>query len=396
MPGPLSGVTVLDLTTVVMGPFATQILAELGADVIKIEPHEGDNMRHVGPMRNRGMGHLYLHLNRGKRCLVLDLKQPEGRDALLRLVPRADALVYNVRPAAMARLGLAWDALRVVNPKLLYVGCYGYSERGPYAGRAAYDDLIQGASAIPWLMAQDGSAPRYTPINLADRVTGLHVVYAVTAALYRRSVTGQGQAVEVPMFESVAQLVLGDHLAGLSWDPPNGPTGYPRLAHRRPYATKDGYLCVLVYNDKQWRSFLQAVGRDDLLADARFASHASRAQHIGEIYDVLAGLMRGRTSAEWIEVLQGADIPFARMNSAADVVADEHLNATGFFQMQEHPSEGRMRVMRTPSAWSESPPGALAPAPRLGQHSAEVLREAGYSDAQIADLARRGITLVAE
>jgi crotonobetainyl-CoA:carnitine CoA-transferase CaiB-like acyl-CoA transferase len=396
MPGPLSGVTVLDLTTVVMGPFATQILAELGADVIKIEPHEGDNMRHVGPMRNRGMGHLYLHLNRGKRCLVLDLKQPEGRDALLRLVPRADALVYNVRPAAMARLGLAWDALRAVNPKLLYVGCYGYSERGPYAGRAAYDDLIQGASAIPWLMAQDGSAPRYTPINLADRVTGLHVVYAVTAALYRRSVTGQGQAVEVPMFESVAQLVLGDHLAGLSWDPPNGPTGYPRLAHRRPYATKDGYLCVLVYNDKQWRSFLQAVGRDDLLADARFASHASRAQHIGEIYDVLAGLMRGRTSAEWIEVLQGADIPFARMNSAADVVADEHLNATGFFQMQEHPSEGRMRVMRTPSAWSESPPGALAPAPRLGQHSAEVLREAGYSDAQIADLARRGITLVAE
>jgi crotonobetainyl-CoA:carnitine CoA-transferase CaiB-like acyl-CoA transferase len=396
MPGPLSGVTVLDLTTVVMGPFATQILAELGADVIKIEPHEGDNMRHVGPMRNRGMGHLYLHLNRGKRCLVLDLKQPEGRDALLRLVPRADALVYNVRPAAMARLGLAWDALRAVNPKLLYVGCYGYSERGPYAGRAAYDDLIQGASAIPWLMAQDGSAPRYTPINLADRVTGLHVVYAVTAALYRRGVTGQGQAVEVPMFESVAQLVLGDHLAGLSWDPPNGPTGYPRLAHRRPYATKDGYLCVLVYNDKQWRSFLQAVGRDDLLADARFASHASRAQHIGEIYDVLAGLMRGRTSAEWIEVLQGADIPFARMNSAADVVADEHLNATGFFQMQEHPSEGRMRVMRTPSAWSESPPGALAPAPRLGQHSAEVLREAGYSDAQIADLARRGITLVAE
>jgi crotonobetainyl-CoA:carnitine CoA-transferase CaiB-like acyl-CoA transferase len=396
MPGPLSGVTVLDLTTVVMGPFATQILAELGADVIKIEPHEGDNMRHVGPLRNRGMGHLYLHLNRGKRCLVLDLKQPEGREALLRLVPRADALVYNVRPAAMARLGLAWDALRAVNPKLLYVGCYGYSERGPYAGRAAYDDLIQGASAIPWLMAQDGSAPRYTPINLADRVTGLHVVYAVTAALYRRSVTGQGQAVEVPMFESVAQLVLGDHLAGLSWDPPNGPTGYPRLAHRRPYATKDGYLCVLVYNDKQWRSFLQAVGRDDLLADARFASHANRAQHIGEIYDVLAGLMRGRTSAEWIEVLQRADIPFARMNSAADVVADEHLNATGFFRMEDHPSEGRMRVMRTPSDWSESPPGALAPAPRLGQHSAEVLREAGYSDAQIADLARRGITLVAD
>ena len=396
MPGPLSGVNVLDLTTVVMGPFATQILAELGADVIKIEPHEGDNMRHVGPMRNRGMGHLYLHLNRGKRCLVLDLKQPEGRDALLRLVPRADVLVYNVRPAAMTRLGLAWDAVRARNPRLLYVGCYGYSEGGPYAGRAAYDDLIQGAAAIPWLSAQDGGAPRYTPINLADRVTGLHVVYAVTAALYRRSVTGQGQAVEVPMFESVTQLVLGDHLAGLSWEPPNGPTGYPRLEHRRPYATKDGHLCVLVYNDKQWRSFLQAVGRDDLLADARFANHANRAQHIGEIYDILAGLMRARTSAEWIALLQRADIPFARMNSAADVVADEHLNASGFFEMQEHPSEGRMRVMRTPTHWSESAPGPLAPAPRLGQHSAEVLREAGYTEAQIADLARSGVTLIGE
>jgi len=396
MSGPLAGIKILDLTSVVMGPFATQILAELGAEVIKIEPHEGDNMRHVGLMRNRGMGHLFLHLNRGKRCLVLDLKQAQGREALLRLIPAADVLVYNVRPAAMVRLGLSYAALRALNPRLLYVGCYGYSERGPYAGRAAYDDLIQGAAGLPGIGAEEGVEPRYVPINLADRVTALHVVYAVNAALYQRERSGHGQAVEVPMFESVTQLVLGDHLAGLSWEPPIGPTGYLRLAHRRPYATKDGYLCVLVYNDKQWRSFLQAVGRDDLLADARFASHANRAQHIGEIYDVLAGLMRGRTSAEWIEVLQRADIPFARMNSAADVVADQHLNATGFFQMQDHPSEGRMRVMRTPSDWSESPPGALAPAPRLGQHSAEVLREAGYTDAQIADLARHGVTLFAE
>jgi len=396
MPGPLAQVRILDLTTVVMGPFATQILAELGADVIKIEAHEGDNMRHVGPMRTPGMGHLYLHLNRGKRCLVLDLKQPEGREALLRLVPSADVLVYNVRPAAMARLGLAYDVLRALNPRLLYVGCYGYSERGPYAGRAAYDDLIQGATGVPGLAGDDGAQPRYAPINLADRVTGLHVVYAVTAALYQRERSGHGQAVEVPMFESVAHLVLGDHMAGLTWEPPIGPTGYLRLAHRRPYATKDGYLCVLVYNDKQWRSFLDAVGRPELLRDERFASHADRARHIDAIYEILAQIMRTRSSAEWIELLQRIDIPFSRMNSVADVVADPHLNASGFFMLEQDPSEGVMRVMRTPTAWSVSPPGPLAPTPRLGQHSAEVLREAGYTDAQIAELARRGVTMLEE
>jgi crotonobetainyl-CoA:carnitine CoA-transferase CaiB-like acyl-CoA transferase len=402
MPGPLADVRVLDLTTVVMGPFATQILAELGADVIKIEAHEGDNMRHVGPMRTAGMGHLYLHLNRGKRCLVLDLKQPDGREALLRLTRDADVLVYNVRPAAMARLGLSYESLREINPRLLYVGCYGYSERGPYAGRAAYDDLIQGATGVPGLSAilgdqsGDGAQPRYAPINLADRVTGLHVVYAVTAALYRRERSGQGQAVEVPMFESVAHLVLGDHLAGLSWEPAIGPTGYPRLEHRRPYATRDGYLCVLVYNDKQWRSFLEAVGRPELMRDERFASHGKRARHIGEIYDILAQIMRTRTNTEWEALLQRADIPFARMNSVAGVVADPHLNETGFFSLENNPVEGKVRVMRTPTGWSESPPGALAPAPRLGQHSAEVLREAGYSDAQIAELAARVVTLLAD
>ena len=395
MPGPLADVRILDLTTVVMGPFATQILAELGADVIKIEAHEGDNMRHVGPLRTPGMGHLYLHLNRGKRCLVLDLKQAEGREALLRLVQRADVLVYNVRPAAMARLGLSYEALRAINPRLLYVGCYGYSERGPYAGRAAYDDLIQGATGVPGLSAEDGVQPRYAPINLADRVTGLHVVYAVTAALYRRERSGHGQAVEVPMFESVAHLVLGDHLAGLSWEPPIGPTGYPRLEHRRPYATSDGYLCVLVYNDKQWRSFLEAVSRPELLRDERFASHGNRAKHIGEIYEILAQILRTRSNAEWEALLQRADIPFARMNSVADVVADPHLNASGFFTLEDNPMEGAVRVMRTPTDWSESPPGRLSPAPQLGQHSAEVLREAGYTEAQITELAQRGVTLLA-
>jgi crotonobetainyl-CoA:carnitine CoA-transferase CaiB-like acyl-CoA transferase len=396
MPGPLHGVRVLDLTSVVMGPFATQILAELGADVIKIETHEGDNMRHVGPLRHPGMGHLYINLNRGKRAIVLDLKQAEGLEAFMRLVPQADVLVYNVRPSAMARLKLAYEDVRAVNPRIVYVGCYGYSERGPYAGRAAYDDLIQGATGLPWLASREGAeAPRYVPVNLADRVTGLHVVYAVTAALFQRERTGEGQAVEVPMFESIAHFVLGDHLAGLSWDPAIGPTGYPRLAHRRPYATSDGYLCVLVYNDKQWKSFLEAVGRAQLWEDPRFNSHAQRARHIGEVYEVLAGIMKTRSTAQWIELLEQADVPFARMNRPEDTVADAHLNQSGFFVTEEHPTQGRMRAIRTPTNWSISQPDMPAPAGPLGSHSAQVLREAGYTDAQIDELAARGVTKLA-
>ena len=215
MPGPLSGVRVIDLTTVVMGPFATQILAELGASVIKVEPPEGDNIRHAGPMRSRGMGYLFLNLNRGKRGIVLDLEHPEGREPLMRLLRGADVLIYNVRPQAMARLGLAYESVRAANPRILYVGAYGYSQRGPYGDKAAYDDLIEGAAAIPWLATRNGAdAPRYAPVNLADRLTGLHAVYAVTSALFHRERTGQGQAVEVPMFESVAHFVLGDHSAG--------------------------------------------------------------------------------------------------------------------------------------------------------------------------------------
>jgi crotonobetainyl-CoA:carnitine CoA-transferase CaiB-like acyl-CoA transferase len=397
MPGPLSGVRILDLTTVVMGPFATQLLSELGADVIKVEPHEGDNMRHPAPMKNPGMGYIFLNLNRGKRGIVLDLKKPEGRAALLRMVPKADVLIYNVRPQAMARLGLSWEELKAVNPRLIYVGAYGYSQRGPYAAKAAYDDLIQGISGIPSLVKKSGApAPAYAPVNLADRVTGLHAVYAVTAALYHRERTGEGQSVEVPMFESLAHFVLGDHSAGQTFDPPSGDSGYARLLARRPYQTRDGYLCTLVYNDKQWKSFTEAIGQPDIMKDERFATQASRARNISSIYAWLADLLHTRTTAEWVALMEKADIPVAPVNGVEDVVADPHLAATGFFSMEEHPSEGRLRTMRTPTSWSASPPGAQRHAPRLGEHSAEVLREAGYGDAEIAKMVAGGVTKVGE
>lgn len=392
MAGPLAGVKVVDLTTVVMGPFATQILAELGAEVIKIEPHDGDNLRDVGPMRSAAMGHLHMHLNRGKRDVVLDLKKPEGREVVMRLLPSTDVLIYNVRPQAMARLGLSYEEVCEVNPRLVYVGTYGFSQRGVRAGRAAYDDLIQASTGVPWLMAGDGgSEPRYVPLNFADRVTGLHAVYAVTAALFHRERTGKGQSVEVPMFESMSHFVLGDHLAGLSYRPPNGGSGYERLRHRRPYRTSDGYLCVLVYNGRQWTRFFEAIGRPGMMDDPRFADHASRASHIAEIYDLLEEILKTRSTAQWTALLEKADIPVAPMNAIDDLLTDPHLTSSEFFVEEQHPTEGEMYAMRTPTDWSESVPDTPTPAPRLGEHSAQILSELGYSSDQIAEMERSGV-----
>jgi crotonobetainyl-CoA:carnitine CoA-transferase CaiB-like acyl-CoA transferase len=394
--GPLAGVRVLDLTSIVLGPLATLTLASLGAEVIKIEAPEGDNVRNAGVMQHPGMGHVFLHGNRGKKSLVLDLKQAAAREVLKRLAADADVFLSNVRPAAMKRLGLDHEALSAVNPRLIYVTACGFGSRGPYADKPAYDDLIQGAAGIPWLMQQyGGGEPAYVPLSLADRVTGLHVVYAVSAALYARERSGHGQHVEVPMFESVAHFVLADHLAGRSFEPAAGAAGYDRLLspHRRPYRTTDGHLCVLIYNDKHWRSFFQAIGRPEQFErDARFSSQVNRSQNIGAVYAWVAEVMATRSTAEWVALLTQIDIPHQIPNSMEDLLADPHLRATGFIEETEHPSEGVMRTLGSPTAWSGTPTGAVAPAPRLGQHSAEVLSGAGYSKAQIAELAETGTT----
>jgi crotonobetainyl-CoA:carnitine CoA-transferase CaiB-like acyl-CoA transferase len=397
MPGPLDGVRILDLTTVVMGPYATQILADLGADVVKLEPPEGDVMRYNAPMRSRGMGHIFMNANRNKRSVVLDLKTDAGRAACLAVAKTADVLVYNIRPQAMARLKLGYEDLRAVNPRLLYVGAFGYSQRGPYAAKAAYDDLIQGAVGLPWLFREAGGvAPRYLPAIVADRATGLHIVNAVCAGLYWREKSGRGQRIDVPMFESLLQLVLGEHLAGETYIPSQGGLGYGRmLAHGRcPYETKDGYVCVLVYNDKQWRAFFELIGRPELLGDPKYATQEARSRDYEGAYALVAGEMRKRTTAEWIAALEGADIPVQRMNSLEDILADPHLAAIGYFREVEHPSEGRIRAMAVPSEWSASAPEYRRHAPRFGEHTREVLREAGLSDAEIEALIKEGATRV--
>jgi crotonobetainyl-CoA:carnitine CoA-transferase CaiB-like acyl-CoA transferase len=398
MSGPLSGVKVLDLTSVLMGPYATQILGDYGAEVIKVESPAGDVMRDVGPMRNPRMGPIFLNTNRNKRSIVLDLKQSAARDVVLRLARDTDVFVYNVRPQAMARLGLGHADITAVNPGVIYAGLVGFGADGPYAGRPAYDDLIQGMAGVPTLMAQMAGEPRYAPLTIADRTVGLVAAGAIMAALFHRERTGEGQAVEIPMFETMVQYALADHLGGKTFEPPIGPAGYSRLLapERKPYPTRDGFLCVLIYNDKQWGVFFDRIGRDDLKNDSRFADHNSRSRHIGELYGLLGEIIATRTTHEWVELMREADIPCAPLNSLDDVLDDEHLNAIDFFAKQDHPSEGKIIGMQVAANFGSTPADIRRHAPRLGEHTVEILRVAGYDQPAIDSMLASGAAQAAK
>lgn len=393
MSGPLEGFRIIDLTTIGMGPYATQTMGDLGADVIKVEaPPGGDMMRTNSAGRNPGMHAQFIGLNRSKRSIVLDLKRPGGRDALLRMVKDADVLIFNVRPNAMARLGLSYQEVAEANPGIIYCALVGAAQNGPYAAHGAFDDVIQGASGLAALEARLGGEPRYVPAWIADQGVGLVAVYAVLAALLHRSRTGIGQSVEVPMFEAMAQFVMTPHLLGHTFQPPIGPTGYERLFHRRPYKTKDGYICSGAYSALQWRRFFDLIGRPDLKVSPRYANPKMIAKHIGELYQLFADSMATKTTSQWLDILGRADIPAMPMHTPESIQQDPHLLATGFFQDVDHPSEGRIRTMAIPTRWSSSRPAPSRQAPLLGEHSMEVLREAGYSDDGIRSLMEEGIT----
>ncbi len=393
MSGPLEGFRIVDLTTIGMGPYATQTMGDLGADVIKVEaPPGGDMMRSNAPGRHPGMASLFISLNRSKRSIVLDLKRPSGREALLRLVKGADVLIFNVRPKAMARLGLSYEEVAAANPAIIYCALVGSGQDGPYAARGAFDDLIQGACGLAALEARMGGEPRYVPGWIADQGVGLVAVYAVLAALLHRTRTGIGQAVEVPMFEAMTQFVMTPHLLGHTFRPPIGPTGYERLFQRRPYKTKDGYISAGAYSVDQWRRFFDLSKRPELKNSPRYADPRKIAQHIGELYQMFSDAMATKTTDEWIELLDRADIPAMPMHTPESIQQDPHLLATGFFQDVDHPTEGPIRTMAVPTRWSSSRPTPERQAPCLGEHSAEVLREAGYSDDEIRSLMEEGIT----
>lgn len=396
MRGPLAGVRVLDLTSIFMGPFATQMLGDFGADVIKVEPVLGDVVRAVGPRGDHGMGPIFLHANRNKRSIVLDLKTEAGLQALLRLVRQADVLVYSIRPDSMKRLGIGYEQVREANARIIYVGTFGFSQRGPYAAAPALDDAIQAAVALPHAALLNGSeVPRYAPVTIVDRSVGLYAMGVVCAALYARERTGVGQAIDVPMFETMTYYVLSDHLYGQTFVPAEGDFGYPRLlnSYRRPYKTRDGYACAVIYTDVNWRRFLNLIGKAELFeSDHRFTDITTRTQHIEEIYKFVSDELEKRTTAEWQEALTPLSIPFFPMHTFDALLGDSHLASIGFFQEVDHPSEGRIRMMNCPSEWSETPPEIRRYAPRLGEHSREILLEAGYQHAEIDALIAAGVT----
>ena len=379
--GPLNGLRVLDMTTVLMGPYATLQLGDMGADVIKVEPLKATRTPdRSGPAPGNGGD---AHQRQSQQAEHhLDLKQAAGRQLLLRLAATSDVFIYNVRPQAMARLGLAYEDLASSNPAIIYAGVFGYGQDGPLcraAGLRRFDSRCLRHSHAARASRRRGS-PRYAPLTIADRIVGLFAVNAILAALRHRDVTGRGQRIDVPMFETMANFVLIDHLGGLTFDPPLDRGGYARLLapERGPYRTKDGHICALIYNDKQWRSFFHAIERPDMLQDPRFRDHSSRTRHVREIYAEVAAIFTTRTTADWISLLEWADLPYTPLRSIDDLIEDPHLAETGFFAHVEHPTEGKIKSMRAPTAWSDSskaPPHR--PAPALGEHSREILEELG-------------------
>jgi crotonobetainyl-CoA:carnitine CoA-transferase CaiB-like acyl-CoA transferase len=389
--GPLTGVRVIDLSINVLGPLATMVLGDMGADVVKIETPDGDPNRQNGPARNANMAAMHLNMNRNKRSVTLNLKRPEAREVLLRLVGTADVFIHSMRPAAAERLGIGYEEIAARNPRIVYgYGC-GYMPEGPRANDPAFDDVVQGEAGLADLMLQSVGVARYLPTVIVDKFCGYMLASAVGMALYAREKTGRGQLVRVPMLESIIAFNLQEHLWGAVFDPPLGTgMGYVRLLseHRRPYETRDGFICVLAVNDEQWKRMLPAIGRPELLDDERFSTVDGRIKNIDAVYGAVSDQMKTRSTAEWREVLNTADIPNGPVASFQDLLTDAYLNETGFFQRYEHPSEGPMLTTAVPTQFSDTPAGLHRPPPLLGEHNAEVLGAFGYSDRDIAHLTR--------
>ncbi len=380
--GALAGVRVVDMTSVGMGPWATQMLADMGADVIKVEaPQGGDMFRHAHPQRHTGMSHAFLNLNRNKRSIVLDAKLEPDRTALLALIQRADVFVSNVRPQGLARLGLDYPSLQARHPRLIYCGCYAYAEAGPYAGRTGVDDTIQAASSMAWFQGGADGPPRYVKSIVADKVAAMWVAQSIAMALYARERSGVGQAIEVPMFESLVAFMMVEHMGGRSFVPPLGPAGYNRVTadSRKPFKTRDGHIAVVPYSDTHWRKFFALAGCTALAADARFTTLSDRNRNIDALYTLIEPVFAERSNAEWSALLQQADLPYAVVNSVDDLLLDPHLQAVGFWHTMQHPTEGALMMPGIPVNFSATPGSIRRPPPNLGEHTAEVLAELGLA-----------------
>lgn len=384
--GPLKGIRVIDLTTVVLGPFATQTLGDMGADVIKIETPGGDAVRFIGPSRTPGMASYYATLNRNKRCISLDLKTEPARAALRTLIAGADIVVHNMRLGPAARLGLDYESLGAINPRIILACASGFRKDSSARDLPAYDDLIQGRAGLAAINLDAEGAPRYFPTVVADKHCGMTLAAMIGMALFHRERTGEGQEVHVPMLETMLSFLLVEHLwHGTQGEPERG-MGYPRMLtpHRRPYPTKDGYICMIAVSDAHYRKIFTAFGMADLIDDPRFSSIKARSDNVELVYGTLNANMRARSTADWMEILTEADIPNGPVNSLLDLFEDAYLRETGFFQEVEHPVEGRMVMTAIPAQFSATPPNIHRLPATFGEHTVEVLREAGLTDAEIA------------
>jgi len=390
--GPLQGVRVIDLTTVMLGPFCTQILGEMGAEIIKIETPEGDVNRWTGESRSPGMSTGQLIKGRNKRSIILDLKVKKVRKVFEKLIQTADVFVHNIRPKAAKRLAIDYETIAELNHNIIYASATGFGETGPFADKPAYDDLIQGASGIASLFGKVTGTPRYVPSVMADKTTGLFLSNYISMALFHRERTGEGQKLHVPMYESFAAFVVSEHMQGQTFVPPTGPAGYTRMltSHRKPYETKDGFICVVPYTQKHWANFLALVGRADLIKDPRFSNQTERTKNIDTLYEIVSDSMKRRSTNDWIIALSDADIPAGPMNSPEDLFECPHLKAVEMFPEIEHPTEGRIRHIKVPAAFSKTPGGLYHHSEKLGASTNTVLNELGFSRTEITELENLG------
>jgi crotonobetainyl-CoA:carnitine CoA-transferase CaiB-like acyl-CoA transferase len=375
-PGPLAGVRVIDLTSMVFGPYATQIMADMGADVIKVEPPAGDNTRYISVAPAPGMAGVFVNVNRGKRSIVLDLQSEDGKAALRTLLANADVFIHSMRAKAIARLGFDYDAVAAINPAIIYTNCYGYGRRGPECDQPAYDDTIQAECGLIAAQQMLTGEPDYVATIVADKVAGLTALYATMMALFHRERTGTGQEVEIGMFETMASFMLVEHANGAMFDPPLGRANYPRVvaANRKPYRTSDGYVSALIYNDKHWSLFVDAV--KPAWVDGGMATLDQRSRQIDRIYSLLAETFLERTTAEWLDLLRGLGIPAAPIRTPDELFDNPHLNAVGFFETVDS-RHGKIRFPGIPTSFSETPGKVAGPAPELGEHTQEIYEEFG-------------------
>ena len=390
---PLEGVRIIDASSILMVPYCTRLLADMGAEVIKVETLDGDNTRYIGPSINNGMAAVFLNINRNKKNICVDLKTPEGRLIIYKLIKTSDVFVSNIRKVALEKIKLTHSDFEKLNPKIITANAVGFSSEGPYAGLPAFDDTIQAISGMAAYQGAYSDQPSYTSGATADKVTGIMLGMSIIGALFSREKSGKGIELEVPMMETMVDFTLVEHLYGFNFIPPKASPIYPRQSspNRRPYKTKDGYVAVLPYSDEQWLRFFKLVGKEEILKDSKFSSLKSRNENIDLLYHMLSEELTKQDTNYWLKSLKQSDIPAAKVNFPEEIFEDEHLQETNFFRETQHPSEGKLLYPKFPVEFKNTDNGETLHAPNLGENTKEILVGLGYSDFEIESLASKNI-----